>query len=82
LASYPAFIGATLFAVHVLREGQAERSTRFATRGADKFADLPRRGSLGWVPILSGGLVVFHCRRTSTYDGGDHSILLGGVVWL
>jgi flavin reductase (DIM6/NTAB) family NADH-FMN oxidoreductase RutF len=59
---------------------------------AQYFADRRRHGSqefdvVGWrpgertgVPILPDALAWMECRLDSVYDGGDHSIFLGGVL--
>ena len=79
LGSYPAFKTGGHYAVHVLREDQAELSTRFATRGADKFAGLRCRRGVGGVPVLSTYLSLFECEIVQVQDAGDHSIFIGRV---
>ena len=79
IGSYAAFRGARHFAVHVLAESQAALSTRFATRGIDKFAGLDLRLGLGGVPILPGYLALFECAVAQVHDAGDHTIFAGRV---
>ncbi len=79
LASYGAFREGGYYAVHVLREDQAELSTRFATRGADKFGGVRRRRGLGGVPVLSTYLALFECQIVQAHDAGDHGIFVGEV---
>lgn len=79
LGSHDAFCAAQNFAVHVLAQEQAALSTRFATRGADKFAGLELRDGLGGVPILSDYLALFECRIVHQYSGGDHTIFAAEV---
>ncbi len=79
-ASLPAFTAAAAFAVNVLHIGQQPISTRFATKGEDKFAGTTTEAWATGVPIISGSLASFECRRTALHDGGDHVILVGEVV--
>jgi flavin reductase (DIM6/NTAB) family NADH-FMN oxidoreductase RutF len=67
------------FAVHILAEGQADLSTRFASHGIDKFAGLSYHiGTLG-APILDGVLGHLECSLVQEIPAGDHSILIGQV---
>lgn len=79
LASYAAFREGRTYAVHVLAAEQAELSTRFATRGVDKFAGLAWREGLGGAPLIPGYLALFECSIVRAVDGGDHTIFLGQV---
>lgn len=78
--SLPAFAHNEFFAVHVLAADQDELSRRFATQGADKFANLAVRRGIGNLPLLDGCSARFQCRKAFTYDGGDHLILVGEVM--
>ncbi|WP_420607867.1 alpha/beta fold hydrolase [Novosphingopyxis sp.] len=77
--SLPAFQAADSFAVNVLHIGQQPVSNRFASRGADKFADTDVETWEGGVPILKGSLASFECDKFAMHDGGDHEILIGRV---
>ena len=79
LGSYPAFRQGGHYAIHVLREDQAELSTRFATRGADKFGGLRCRNGLGGVPVLTTYLALFECEIVQVHEAGDHAIVVGHV---
>ena len=76
---HPVFERAQRWVVHVIHPEHAELALRFATRGADKFADagfvVDERG----LPRLAGACVTLHCTRYASYPGGDHTILLGEV---
>jgi flavin reductase (DIM6/NTAB) family NADH-FMN oxidoreductase RutF len=67
------------FAVHVLHMGQQQTASLFATRGADKFADLDWETWDTGVPIIPGSLAVLECTHHATHDGGDHLIVVGKV---
>lgn len=68
------------FGVNVLQIGQQPASNRFATRGEDRFANLPWAPGQTGVPLLASSLVSFECQRESLHEAGDHFILVGRVV--
>lgn len=68
------------FGVNVLQIGQQPASNRFATRGEDRFANLPWAPGETGVPLLGSSLVSFECQRESLHEAGDHFILVGRVV--
>ena len=74
------FTGAAYFAVHILADEQESLSARFAQRGADKFGELPLQRGHGNVPLLTGCVARFQCRKLFEYEGGDHIIFVGQVV--
>jgi 3-hydroxy-9,10-secoandrosta-1,3,5(10)-triene-9,17-dione monooxygenase reductase component len=78
--SLPAFEAAAYFAVHILATDQQALSDRFATRAAEKFADLDCEEGPGGVPLLRGCSARFQCRTAYQYEGGDHVIFVGEVV--
>ncbi|MCL4145179.1 UNVERIFIED_CONTAM: hypothetical protein GTU68_037616, partial [Idotea baltica] len=51
--SIDAFMDASHFCVHILREDQTELATRFATSGIDKFEGLELEPGAGSVPMLA-----------------------------
>lgn len=78
--SHAAFDQCKFFAVHILAADQEALSMRFATRGADKFGDLPLARGAGGVPLLESCAARFVCRMTYRYEGGDHEIFVGEVL--
>ncbi|MDK2760985.1 MAG: flavin reductase [Sphingopyxis sp.] len=68
------------FGVNVLQIGQQPASNRFATRGEDRFANLPWAPGQTGVPLLGSSLVSFECEREAVHEAGDHYILVGRVV--
>jgi flavin reductase (DIM6/NTAB) family NADH-FMN oxidoreductase RutF len=76
---HTALIECQHFGVHLLREGQAEVATVFASLSEDKFAGLEWR----WdeeVPVLGGTLAYLRCRRSALFELYDHSILIGDLT--
>jgi len=84
-AVHRAILGARAFAVSVLSAGQEAVARRFADRtrprGAAEFESVAHTpGLLTRAPVLDGALGWVECRLAAVYEGGDHSILLGGVL--
>lgn len=77
--SLPAFRDAEHWAVHILASDQEALSTRFATRGENKFSGLDVDTGVGGIPLLQGCAARFQCRTASRYQGGDHLIFIGEV---
>jgi len=78
-SSYPVFSASDHFSVNILAESQADVSSLFATKSADKFAKSAwRRGPAG-SPILADVAAWFDCRRHEVIEAGDHVILIGKV---
>ena len=73
------FRAAKHFCVHVLSTDQMETSNLFATRGADKFANIDHALDGRGVPVLAGCVSRFDCTTWATYEGGDHWIIVGEV---
>jgi flavin reductase (DIM6/NTAB) family NADH-FMN oxidoreductase RutF len=78
-ASYPVYNGSAYFAVNILAEHQIDVSSRFATSGADKFADMIHDSGMGQVPILPEVVAHLECRKVASYIAGDHVIFVGQV---
>jgi 3-hydroxy-9,10-secoandrosta-1,3,5(10)-triene-9,17-dione monooxygenase reductase component len=76
----PAFRDSSGWAVHILAADQEDLSSRFATRGAEKFAGLDYTAGPDGVPLLGDCAARFVCRATFEYEGGDHAIFVGEVV--
>jgi 4-hydroxyphenylacetate 3-hydroxylase, reductase component len=68
------------FTVNFLSEDQEEIPRRFATKGADKFADLKWRAGTNGAAIIDGVLGYVECKITECHEGGDHSIVVGEIV--
>jgi len=81
-SSIEAFRGAAHFAVHVLSSAQETLSTRFASKGIDKFAGVPVDRGPDGVPMLRDCAARFTCRTVHQYEGGDHVIFVGEVLEL
>lgn len=77
--SMMAFLQASHYAIHVLSAEQRTLAERFASKGVNRWQDLPLTTGAGSVPLLSNAVAVFECRNRSRYDEGDHVIFVGEV---
>jgi flavin reductase (DIM6/NTAB) family NADH-FMN oxidoreductase RutF len=68
------------FSVNVLRADQEVLSRYFAGGWRDRPAPEHRFDAWGGAPRLVGALAALRCIVDRVLDGGDHSIVLGGVV--
>ncbi len=76
---HPVFVRAARFIVHLVPPDHAELAVRFATRGADKFADKGFRPDEHGLPRLDDASVTLDCATHEVHPAGDHSILVGRV---
>ncbi|KAF0140125.1 MAG: putative Flavin reductase FMN-binding [Rhodospirillaceae bacterium] len=67
------------FAVNILKEDQKELSIQFATHDGDKWRGTTYETGETGVPFLKGCLATIECDVETTYDGGDHVIIVGRV---
>lgn len=77
----PVFAACQHYAVHVLALEQEALARRFATKQAERFAGVDWRPNAQGVPILAGAVAVFECALRHQYDGGDHIIMVGEVLY-
>lgn len=77
--SLAAFSYADAFAVHILREDQAELSQRFARSGADKFDGLAIDRGLNNLPLLPDCAARLECVPYAKHEAGDHTLFIAEV---
>ncbi len=78
--SYQDFMSVDAFAVNVLHIGQQPTSGLFASPIEDRFSQVSWETWDLDVPIISGSLASFECRKYAVHDAGDHAIVIGEVV--
>lgn len=79
---YDLFHAAEHFAVGVLGRQQEDLSTRYAQKDCHRLArDHFRLGENG-APLIRDALANFECTLEQTFEGGDHTIILGRVTRL
>ncbi len=79
-SSIDAFRGSAHFAVHVLSAEQEALSTRFATKGVERFAGVPVDRGPDSIPMLRDCAARFVCKTAYQHEGGDHVIFVGQVL--
>jgi flavin reductase (DIM6/NTAB) family NADH-FMN oxidoreductase RutF len=76
---YACFEETKVFGVNFLSEDQDQLSTRFATKGIEKFEGVSYKlGELG-VALLDGAVTHIECKLVNAYEGGDHTIYIGEI---
>ena len=75
---YGAFVNATEFAIHIASFDQLDLCRDFA-KSPDGPKDTHWELSATGCPYLSGGTARFMCEKHETFDGGDHTIIVGKV---
>jgi flavin reductase (DIM6/NTAB) family NADH-FMN oxidoreductase RutF len=83
---HDAVLDCGFWAVSVLARGHQEIADRFAKSGRDLHSQFdgvtttpgPKTGC----PLLEGAISWLECRTWATYDGGDHTIVVGEVLSL
>ncbi|MEW6630495.1 MAG: flavin reductase family protein [Pseudomonadota bacterium] len=78
-ASFRAFNETSAFAVNFLHEGQADVSSVFASKAADKFQSVNHDRAHTGAPVLTDSLTWFDCTVHNRIEAGDHIILIGQV---
>lgn len=68
------------FAVNILSDQQQDLSNLFASTGADKFEGTEYTQGAGNAPLLPNCIAQLECRMWKTYEGGDHTIIIGEVL--
>lgn len=76
----PVFEQAEHWNVHILSVEQEPLSNLFASKGADKFANLELDEGITDAPLLQNCSARLQCRTAFEHDGGDHIIYVGEVL--
>ena len=75
---YDVFKHASEFSIQILAERQYEEAMLFAKKANDFDADAWQLRN-GKPPLSNAALANFECEHEVTYDGGDHTIVVGRV---
>ncbi len=67
------------FVVNVLSMSQEPVARRFSVVDIDRFEGVGFSRGRGEIPVIDDAVTILECRRTGSYDGGDHTIILGEV---
>lgn len=77
--TWPKICPVGAFCVNVLGADQEDVCRLFATKGADRFAQLKWRPGQSGAPILEGAVAWIDCAIELVQDAGDHYIVIGRV---
>lgn len=79
--SHDPVLAAGTFSVNVLSQGQERIARRFAEwDSSEKFDGIAYREEVSGAPLLDDALAWLDCRVWATYEGGDHTIVVGEVL--
>ena len=78
-SAYQGLTTAAGFIVNILSAEQEQLARRFSIIDIDRFEGVGFTRSSSGYAILDDVLGVLECRRSTLYDGGDHTIILGEV---
>ena len=67
------------FVVNILSADQEQLARRFSIVDIDRFEGVGYSRAQSGIPILDDVVAVIECTRTTLYDGGDHTIIVGRV---
>ncbi|HEX4275060.1 MAG TPA: flavin reductase family protein [Bryobacteraceae bacterium] len=73
------FISTSWFAINILAEHQEDLSRRFSSTSENRFVDVDWHPGASGTPLLDGVLAQLECSVVKTFEGGDHTILIGEV---
>jgi flavin reductase (DIM6/NTAB) family NADH-FMN oxidoreductase RutF len=77
----PAIRASGCFCIQYLRSDQEAVAAAFARKNSDKFSPFHFHPGHTGAPILDGVIAFAECRVHATYPGGDHTIVVGDVVY-
>jgi len=77
---YSCFVESNVFTVNFLCEDQEGISRCFATKGVDKFAGLNWHEGAYGAAVLDDAIGYLECKIVQSYEGGDHTIIVGEVL--
>jgi len=78
-STWPRIRAVGTFTVNVLAEHHEDLSRVFATRGADKFAQVRWWPAPSGAPLIDGALAWVDCTLEAEYEAGDHVLVVGRV---
>jgi flavin reductase (DIM6/NTAB) family NADH-FMN oxidoreductase RutF len=67
------------FVVNILSTDQEQLARRFSIVDIDRFEGVGYSRAQNGIPVLDDVVAVIECTRTTLYDGGDHTIIIGRV---
>jgi flavin reductase (DIM6/NTAB) family NADH-FMN oxidoreductase RutF len=81
-STWPKIAPSGSFAVNVLAHRHGELARRFASKPADRFTDASFSTARSGNPVLDGAAAWLDCSTVTTFEIGDHVLVVGEVVEL
>jgi flavin reductase (DIM6/NTAB) family NADH-FMN oxidoreductase RutF len=75
------FLTSRYFAINILAEHQQHLSRRFSSTSENRFLDVEWHKGETEVPLLDRVLAHLECAVAQTFEAGDHTVLLGEVLF-
>jgi flavin reductase (DIM6/NTAB) family NADH-FMN oxidoreductase RutF len=79
-SSWPKVQASGSFCVNILADDQEDVCRVFASKAADKFAEIGWKRSGNGSPVLDGVLAFIDCTIADVVESGDHYIVIGNVT--
>ncbi len=79
-SSWPKIREAGVFCVNILGADQEDVSRVFASKGADKFAEIGWKRSGNGCPQITGSMAFIDCTVHEVIPEGDHDLVIGRVT--
>ena len=76
---FEAFTKGESFNINILAEDQQDLSDRCAGKTQHMLSSREYRAGFNGQPVIYGALTTLECNLWSTYEAGDHAIILGEV---
>lgn len=78
-SAHPTLTTCDSFVVNILSADQEQAARRFAIVDIDRFEGVGYSRTQKGIAVLDGVVAVIECRRSSLYEGGDHTVIIGAV---
>lgn len=78
-SAHPTLTTCDSFVVNILSADQEQAARRFAIVDIDRFEGVGYSRTQKGIAVLDGVVAVIECRRSSLYEGGDHTVIIGEV---
>ena len=79
---YAALTEAHIFSIHILGGDQSGLAWQFSKSGGEKTVGIDVTQGPEGAPRLPGAFAYLVCRPYALYNGGDHGILVGEVIYV
>jgi flavin reductase (DIM6/NTAB) family NADH-FMN oxidoreductase RutF len=78
-STWPKIQAAGKFCANILADDQEDICRVFASKAADKFAEIGWKHSGNGSPLINGALAYIDCTIADVVESGDHYVVIGAV---